>query len=201
MTFAKGWWSFDLGDVRECDGTYELYPWESLPPLDLPADVGAYRWLGSFKAKGKLPKLFAAAEAAGVLLPQAFVTFFSLKGAAACVPSCTACEWDLSDAPIPSAVEAGAYFIRFLRDQQDCLFWYLYLPPAGEAYVVCSPIPLGEVDEPADVVVENTWWVSPSFEAFLYRWWLENVLWDKVDDDAALTEVESAYLSHYATQD
>lgn len=32
--FASAWWSFDLGEYRPCDGTYRIYPYDSVPPLD-----------------------------------------------------------------------------------------------------------------------------------------------------------------------
>lgn len=49
----------------------------------------------------------------------------------------TGCWTDVSD-PLPSPVEPGAFLVRFLRDQQDCVIWYLYLRPSGEVFVVHS---------------------------------------------------------------
>ncbi len=34
--------------------------------------------------------------------------------------------------------EPGAFLVRFLRDQQDCVIWYLCLRPPGERFVVRS---------------------------------------------------------------
>ena len=42
--FQAGWWSFDLGRYRPCDGTYQLYPYDSLPPLPEPDE--SLSWLG-----------------------------------------------------------------------------------------------------------------------------------------------------------
>ncbi|MEU6896326.1 hypothetical protein ABZ934_32235 [Streptomyces sp. NPDC046557] len=39
---------------------------------------------------------------------------------------------------IPSAVEPGAFLVRFFRDQQDCVLWYFYLRPGSSAFVVHS---------------------------------------------------------------
>ncbi|HEY7831925.1 MAG TPA: hypothetical protein VIG30_00050 [Ktedonobacterales bacterium] len=48
-------------------------------------------------------------------------------------------------------------------------------------------------------VVANTYVCGPSFVSFLYRYWLENVLFFKLDDpgNAQLTEEERRYLAHY----
>ncbi|MDQ0945736.1 hypothetical protein [Streptomyces sp. V1I1] len=54
--------------------------------------------------------------------------------------SVTGCWTDISE-PLPSPVEPGAFLIRFLRGQQDCVIWCLYLGPSGEeAFVVHSHV-------------------------------------------------------------
>jgi hypothetical protein len=53
----------------------------------------------------------------------------------------TGCWTDISQ-PLPSPVEPGAFLVRFLRDQQDCVIWYLYLRPSGETFVVHSHLDL-----------------------------------------------------------
>lgn len=203
-TFPWGWWSFDLGEYRRCDGTYALYRYESLPPLGAGLLRGDFAWLTPVRGRqkaGKPAPLFARAAALGLVLPPAFERFMGAAELKAAVPSCTACEWDLGDAPQPCRVTPGAYTIRFLRDQQDCLFWYLYVRPDGTAPVLCSPIPF---DEPGlgvsrEVVLANSWLVAPDFEAFVYRFWIENELWELLDEDAPeLTAAQRAYVEHYA---
>ena len=131
-------------------------------------------------------------------LPAAFLTFmgdYELKSA---VPSCTGCDWDLSERLIESPFEDDSFLIRFLRDSQDVLFWYLHLTPTGHC-VLCSPIPFDDptLDEPPDVLLAETVWVAPHFEHFVYRFWIENVLWELLEDGASLTPVEAAYVGHY----
>jgi len=48
-------------------------------------------------------------------------------------------------------------------------------------------------------VVTGTYVCGPSFVSFLYRYWLENVLWFKLQDASAaqLTEEERRYLAYY----
>jgi len=204
--FPAGWWSFDLRKYRRCDGTYALYAYESVPPLDESQFTGVFR--NYMTAAGKprpdrtLARLVKAAQRVGVALPAAFRTFMGDVSLQDEVPSCTACEWDLSAAPVPCKVVPGAFTVRFLRDQQDCLFWYLHVLPDGDAHVLCSPIPF---DEPAvvdsitpEVVIANTWYCAPHFEHFVFRFWIENVLWGLLGrPEAVLTAAQRAYVSHY----
>ncbi len=202
--FTWGWWSFDLGTYRRCDGTYALYPYSSLPPLDEGLFRGDFAWLAPGRPRRpprRPPPLFARAAALGLTLPPALERFMTTPELQGAVPSCTACEWDLSEAPQPCRVTPGAYTIRFLRDQQDCLFWYLHVRPDGTAPVLCSPIPFDdpELEVSREVVIENSWIVAPHFEHFVYRFWIENELWDALDDsDPALTPAQQAYVAHYA---
>jgi hypothetical protein len=203
--FPAGWWSFDLGPYRPCDSTYELYDYDSVPPLDPTLLRGELQWLGPTSdghgAEAAVAEVAAQAEAHGLALPPVFLRFMGDTRLQDAVPSCTACEWDLGDAPMPCRVVPGAFTLRFLRDQQDCLFWYLHLVPgAAEPVVLCSPIPFDdpELEVDPEVVVANTWQVETSFEAFLYRLWMENVLWELVQDPAPeLTPAQRAYLAHY----
>lgn len=204
--FEAGWWSFDLGKYRPCDGTYRLFDYESLPPIDesLCGDFDA--WIGEVEpddGSEALAGLIAAAEAAGVELPAAFLRFMGSDDLMDAIPSCTACTWDPSAAPVPCVVVPGAYTVRFLRDQQDCLFWYLHLLPDGDVHVICTPIPL---DSPKvmqrvtrEVAIANTRYCAPSFEVFVYRFWLENEIWYSLHDmggDEPNAEM-LAYVAHY----
>ncbi len=205
--FPAGWWSFDLGRYRPCDGTYRLYAYESVPPIDESQLTGVFRnymtEAGKPRTHRALATLVKAAGKAGVKLPAAFLTFMGDVSLQNEVPSCTACEWDLSAAPVACKVVPGAFTVRFLRDQQDCLFWYLHVLPDGDTHVLCSPIPF---DDPAvlekltpEVVIANTWYCAPHFEHFVYRFWIENVLWDLVNlrADPVLNEAQRAYISFY----
>ena len=202
--FPRGWWSFDLGPYRPCSSTYELYAADSLPPLDEAQLRGDFAWLGAAAKPGrkrKPPALLAACDAQAIALPAAFVRFIGDDALRAAVPSCTACEWDPSAAPVPCRVVPGAFTVRFLRDQQDCLFWYLHLLPTGEAHVLCSPIPFDdpELDVSREVTLANTWYCAPHFEHFVYRFWIENELWERLgssEDD--LTPAQREYVAHYA---
>jgi hypothetical protein len=95
-----------------------------------------------------------------------------------------------------------------LNDQQDVLSWYLYLTPQGDELVLVSPFLLDDFAGPENAaklteqrrmaILEQTRVCGPSFEAFLYRFWLENTLWFNVNEsDVSLTEAQQRYLAHY----
>ncbi|WP_405018656.1 hypothetical protein OHV05_18365 [Kitasatospora sp. NBC_00070] len=219
VDFRAAWCATDLGDYRLCRYTYERYPYASLPTLDASRFVGAFQWLDDPgdtdpNEVENLHELERHLAAEGLALPQDFVTFYTssnLRGALDEV-SVTGCWSSLSE-PLPSPVEPGAFLVRFFRDQQDCVLWYLYLRPSGEVFVVNSYLdyefeyeardsddyePESDLD---DLVAQEAeiLWCAPSFEYFAYRFWLENRLWNVVNggsDEAIDTEMQE-YLDHY----
>jgi hypothetical protein len=105
--------------------------------------------------------------------------------------------------------------VRFLRDQQDCVLWYLYLRPSEEAFVVHSYLDYEyeyesrrggtqtQTQTDLDDAQEQTaaiLWCAPSFEEFAYRFWIENRLWRAVHG-GDLSQLEPRlrdYLRYYA---
>ncbi|MFF8908746.1 hypothetical protein [Streptomyces olivaceoviridis] len=129
--------------------------------------------------------------AKGLTLPRDFVTFQADSKLHCSLEevSVTCCWTDISE-PLPSPAEPGAFLVRFLRDQQDCVIWYLYLRPSGEVFVVHSSLDYeyeyearrdGEetetdLDDPEEQRAAILW-CAPSFEEFAHRFWIENRLW------------------------
>ncbi|MEU6238575.1 hypothetical protein [Kitasatospora sp. NPDC047058] len=220
VDFDAAWCATDLGDHRPCRYTYERYAYDTLPPLDEALFAGEFRWLGDpggFVADqaAKLKPIEGKLAAEGLALPKDFVTFAvssNFQGALDGV-SVTACWSSLSE-PLPSPVEPGAFLVRFLRDQQDCVLWYLYLRPSGEVFVVSSHLDYefeytardsDEFRPESDLADHDAQraailWCAPSFESFAYRFWLENRLWHVVNggDDASPDPAMLRYLDHYA---
>jgi hypothetical protein len=218
--FQKGWWGIELPGGRRCDGTYCYYDYESLPPLDEGLFRGEFQWLSKLddsveaqmavhrgpddedaaqEIADVLVLMRQEAEQANLVLPPEFIRFMGNPALQRAIPSCTACEFDLGELT-PSVVEEGAYTVLFLRDQQDVLLWYLYLTLDGNSSVICSPIPFDDpdVDEPVHVIKAHTLTVAPSFEAFLYRFWIENIIWfAREEGDGGLSGEQKAYVDHY----
>ncbi|WP_331730541.1 hypothetical protein [Streptomyces sp. NBC_01174] len=163
----------------------------------------------------KLNGLATDLAAKGLSLPQDFVTFQTTENLYGSLDevSVTGCWTDLS-APLSSPVEPDAFLVRFFRDQQDCVIWYLYLRPMSEAFVVYSDLDY-EIEYEARRDGEETQtdledaeeqraailWCAPSFEEFANRFWLENRLWHAVNDGElpVLEPRLQDYLNHYAS--
>lgn len=217
VNFDAAWCATDLGEHRPCRHTYERYPYGTLPVLDEKQFTGAFQWLGDpgevdAEQATKFRQLGEGLAAEGLELPQDFVTFHvssKLRGSLDAV-SVTGCWSSLSE-PLPSPVEPGAFLLRFFRDQQDCVHWYLYFRPSGEVFVINSHINYeyeardSEDWEPesdlSDLAAQTAaiLWCAPSFENFAYRFWLENRLWHAVNGggDASLDAEMRRYLDHY----
>jgi hypothetical protein len=242
VEFEATWPGIELGDYRACGGTYEDYPYSSLPILDNSQFTGHFDWLpdhgGVDPAQSAcIAELDRQLGAARLALPVDFVRYhthanlsWTLVRVSGTGCGCTLLapypdeSQDLEDLPlrfrnhlIPSPAEPGAYLIRFLADQQDCLTWYLYLRPPDETFVVHSYGLEWEVDDdgtpaylrpgvfpkylqPAEQVgFAKIFWCAPSFEQFVYRFWIENAIVDALfsDPKKALTADQAAYLDHY----
>src|SRR5690242_3209398 len=106
--FQHGWWSFDLGEHRPCDGTYCFFPYDSLPPIPEEQFTGKLEWLGPLEqdidhlmqayrnaagtAKGTKPglqKIVASAQELGLMLPEAYIRLMSSRELQDRIPSCT----------------------------------------------------------------------------------------------------------------
>lgn len=205
VEFQTGWCATDLGNYRPCRGTYERYPYESIPTIDAARFIGTFDWIddqGEIDPDGvaKMEGLNRQLAEVGLALPPDFVTFQTLTELSEILDavSVTACWSSLSEKPIPSPAEPGAFLIRFLTDQQDCVMWYLYLRPSGETFVVHSYYSLEDLPA-GEKAAAKIFRCAPSFEHFAYRFWIENMIWGELNEGhgAALAPELAAYLAHY----
>lgn len=215
--FPTGWMSFDLGQDRPCDGTYCFYPYEDLPPIDESLFRGEFQWLPALqdrlraivdihkqvpasKIEEKLHRLLTEAKMLNLSLPEPFIRFMASPTLHDEIPSCTACYFDLPDKIVKSPVGDG-YILRFLNDQQDVLLWYLYLTPDGDHFVFVSNIYFDDADlseVPEERILGAVAYCAPSFEAFIYRYWLENTIWFGVNESGgSLSDEQKRYLSYF----
>ncbi|MFF2629850.1 hypothetical protein ACFVUN_29305 [Kitasatospora griseola] len=214
VRFPAEWCNTDLGEYRECAGTYERYPYDSVPPLDPARFTGSFDWLGGPSGRpssvvDEVEILEAAVARVGLTLPADFLTYHRDERLALSLDTAspTGC-WQNFSVPIPSPVESGAYLVRFFRDQQDCVMWYLYLRPTGETFVVHSWRDFEfelEGDDEAEPEEEGTEgdgirWCAPSFEEFAHRYWVEGRIALAGYQDEPLEDPQlSAYAEHYLT--
>jgi hypothetical protein len=217
VEFTAVWAASRLGEYRPCEDTYGRFPYDSVPPLDHLSFTGSFEWLGDLgevvddEFTTEFRDVELAAAAAGVPLPADFVTFQTRSGTRGALDAVSCCWSSLSDL-MPSPFEPGAYLVRFLRDQQDCVIWYLYLRPGEDAFVVHSHELAWYLDhllddfddgwEPPELtaaeLAAEVSWCAPSFEQFAYRFWIENRLWDVLEDGGRDPEpAERDYLDRY----
>ncbi|WP_203907783.1 hypothetical protein [Rhizocola hellebori] len=210
LVFPRGWYATDLGSYRPCQGTYEAYAYESLPPLD-PAQLrGRFDWLGPPGPPDEdgialLAPISAALATMSLALPDDFVRFvtssnYRLELDEASVTG----SWSDIAGPTRSPAEPGAALVRIFSDQQYCASWYIYLRASGETFVVFDVDPYPA--EPAYPNLEDSIllngdfsWCAGSFEEFAYRYWIENRLCEALHADLGtdLTSDLDRYLDHY----
>jgi hypothetical protein len=195
VRFSRAWKAtgpgpYGLGEVYD-DETYG-----KLPPLPERLFTGTFEWLTP-EAAGPGPYYMAPNPVRvdgldalnrrlarhGLALPTAFGLFMASSRLQGSVPSCTACEWEISSRLVASPVEDHAFMLQFMKDQQGCGYWYLYLGSDGSSPVVrsASCFEPADDDEPLTVpsasFLADVQWTAPGFEHFLYRYWVENVAW------------------------
>ncbi|GAA4909867.1 hypothetical protein GCM10023223_30080 [Stackebrandtia albiflava] len=186
-------------------GTYGRYGFGDLPPVPFPM-TGDLSWLAdrpvsdewsvAGNASESLPSLREACARAAVTLPPAFDRFMATSSLQRRVRSNTACFIDLDTGPVASPV-GGGHLIRFLSDQQGCLFWYLHDTEGGDHAVVCSPDFHGTDAEPGPCDPEAICFCAETFEVFLCRFWLENEVWFATTDGTPLPDVATEYIARY----
>jgi uncharacterized protein (TIGR02996 family) len=198
VPFPAGWIGTDLGEYRPGDGTYGLTRYRTLPPLPVERFTGDLRWLGPASKAARTPaaleRLAQKAASHGLTLPEAFVTFFSNPVLRKRMRSCTDCFFHLPTKLVAVRNGMGDHALLFYSDSQGCYHWFLYLSPAGAHCVVGNELHPDEFDEE-----QGRWLFSaPSFEAFLYREWIENEIWFALEwDHTPLTPEQQVYVDHY----
>jgi hypothetical protein len=225
--FPLRWFSFELQGYRPSRSTYDFYPYDDLPPLPEDQFTGKLQWLVPLDSEIDIlmqpyrfpaelqaewhprwvehrKEIVASAQQLGLCLPPAFLRFMASTELQDRIPSGTDC-WFLFSSIVPCPRSRDGYIIRFLQDNQGCSAWYLYLSPDGKECVLTSgarlhllvtnPEQLGNISEEEEM--EHTYVCAPSFEAFLYRFWIENVLAFNLDMRKPLTEEQQQYLSYY----
>ncbi len=208
-----------LPPIPTLDGTLSWLgqPGWPEPPSDSPRQR-ALRERDSVEARNRVRDLATQAERLGLRLPDAFTRLMAAPELLDRVPDYAGCWFSLYVAQLePCPVSEDAFILRILNDQQDCILWYLYLTRRGAEVVLAAVDPYPDApspylerlvrpdeddpltDEQRHAVLANTYVRAPSFEAFLYRWWLETTISMKLNgfNSKLLTEEEHQYLAHY----
>jgi hypothetical protein len=119
-----------------------------------------------------------------VVVPPEFVAFIHAKELHKHLRSVTACYLNLAHAVLPFG---DGFLLRFLHDQQECAFWYLYFNKDGSDHCVVMSYDFFDADD-MDSETEHLnetdfHFMETSFERFLSRFWIENeILFAKYDN-------------------
>ena len=220
--FPAIWVGGDLGPFRHCDSTYGRYDLASLPRLPDDEFDGSYSWLRrhpspleyderfarawgdngavawAAEAERARPELIGSAQAAGVNIPDEFLTFILDPTLVTMLRSPSDCYFRLSPHLVPGGGPAGGSFVHFLSDSQNCYEWYVFLAPGGGHCVVASDDDLADPTHPIGLWADERERIvccAPSFEPFVYRLWIENESWFRlVIKDQPLTVEMRSYL-------
>lgn len=205
--FRPYWWAFGLEtagvSARPTVGTYGRYEFEVLPPI--PRELtGDLAWLAGQPTPGEwsigtepvaeLAELEAACGRLGLALPSVFLDFLRSPQLQSKIRSCTACYISVGPVPV-KAPGADGHLIRFLADQQGCLYWYLYVTATDHAVVSSADFYGGPGDDYTDD--GEIEFCGESFESFLYRFWLENEIWFAADQDDSMPQDAEEYIRRY----
>lgn len=192
--------------------TFAFVPPDGLPELPHILLDGTFSWLpalaprssplhyqdefgGVNEGRARLDRLQEEAHARGLVLPEPFIRFMTTQQIHSRVPSITGCYLDISGRLLDDLSDSDGPLVRFLTDSQECVAWYLQLAADGGSRVVATwDLHYSDHDELVpDVGRAHV--VSPGFETFVHRFWVENLLWLKVTRNEAPTSDELDYLS------
>jgi hypothetical protein len=220
--FPPVWIGGDLGDFRSCDSTYCRFDYRLLPRLPTYQFDGTFSWLrrhpspleydsrfaGAWgkdgpsqwkvKAERIRPDLLKAARDCGVTIPDTYMTLLFDVDLVSMMRFPTDCYFRLSKTIISNRGPQGGHFVHFLSDSQNCYEWYLFVDPKDRHCVVASFEDLSQSTLP-----ERFWendrqeivYCARSFEAFVFRLWIENEIWFRLEDqDQPLTDEMVEYL-------
>lgn len=207
--------------------TYSPFLFRALPPLPYGSFDGSFSWLPRTREvvpTGKcqfewaypavLKRIAKESEDLQITIPEAFTTFMASVDLPNRIRSATDCAFDLAERLVHVPWEGG-YFLRFLADSQGCLFWYLFLRQGGgHCVVVTSSYYGGDPTADREFMEEHLgpdwnredppkesdriWFCAPSFESFIYRFWIENEIWYALSETGGPADDEQQrYLGHY----
>ena len=205
----------------ETVSTYQGYRLEDMPPIpiELDSDLEWLRTLGTSRPGRGLDQLdeyakplppatgLEFARELGLSLPASFSRFMRSNELQSMVRSCTDCYLDPGQRIVETVGELTGHLMHFLSDSQCCSHWYLHILATGESAVLESDDLYGYliensdwIENPAcrldriDVMGLNFNFCAPSFDQFLFRFWIENEIWYAPDENRPLNALELAYL-------
>ncbi|TWU12508.1 hypothetical protein CA54_13320 [Symmachiella macrocystis] len=146
----------------------------------------------------QLASVSASATDHGLQLPPEFVKFIDTAALHKHLRSTTGFYLDVAESVLRFS---DGYLIRFLSDQQGCVFWYLFTNADGSDHCVVMSLEYFDADE-MDYEIEDLKetdfrFEAVSFEAFLSRFWLENEISFAEFESTPPPDVDPRFLELY----
>jgi hypothetical protein len=207
MPLATGWVSFGLGRFRDTGfSTYTGMAYQSLPSLPADPPGGLHAWMRDLARHSpfvtgdpEVDTLSGDVPTDGheAALPAQFTAFMADPLLRDSVPTCTACYWEAALPVSASPVHEDAQLVRFLNDQQGCVFWYLHVLPDGQHEILCGAQCYDEYAVDPEEAATDLLRVADSFDEFIARFWIENLAWYEIEHlDRADEELSAPVLAY-----
>jgi hypothetical protein len=205
IAFPDHWVGYGLHDFRPIRSTYaqfdlaqcptvpevsDSFDWIVPPSEELHTEGMQIEHLTDEEFSSLLSGLQASAPST---VPQSFWRFLGTESLRECPLSPTDCHWELSSEWIALPSLPDDRFVRFMSDSQYCYSWYLRVSADASVTVVAcggiesedfelaSPLiedcPYMEHPELEKLVLSSIVTVAPSFTTFIYRLWIEGLIW------------------------
>lgn len=204
MELRTGWYTSGLPGAECQHQTYCLRSIDRLPPIhvDLAGDLSwlpkVPRPLGWSISSSDEPsgdrRFLARTRAETIDLPASFVALLASPRRLWSLRSMTGCWWSLDGDSLQRLPTSDLLAIRFLTDQQGALYWYLLLDGTPDPPVVVSHQDFSDPETWEPSPIDHVYHCAPSFEAFVYRFWIENEIGFRTHEKEALTPEQLEYL-------
>lgn len=212
-----GWWFYHLPNrpnpINEGEEELYLFSYENLPPIKADLDDN-FEWLREkpeiesmynyfYCEDLELSRLLKIEAQINIKLPKSFLYFIKTKELHYRIAGATNYLM-VPDSPIKTVGKYEGFIIQFIANYLEYSNWYLYLDKTGSHFILTSKYHKirdykGQestlYDETSvDLEKDDFWFCAPSFNEFIYRFWLESNI---LDDPYSLNYLEQEYINHY----
>ena len=147
----------------------------------------------------QLESLLESAADASFTLPKIFTSFMADSSLHKHLRSANGDYLCLAESVLPFA---DGYLIRFLHDQQGCVFWYLFTNSDGSAHCVVSSYEYFDADdmdyELNELKESDFAYWAPSFEDFFCHYWIAHEMMFSRNDGTPPPDVDPRFHELYA---
>ena len=147
----------------------------------------------------QLDAITASAAAVSLSLPAVFTSFMGDPSLHQHLRSANGDYLNLAESVLPFA---DGYLIRFLHDQQDAVFWYIYTNTDGSDHCVVSSYEYFDADEMDyeldDLKESDFGYWAPSFEYFFCSYWIAHEMMFSSYDGTPPPDVDARFHELYA---